>query len=333
MMRSIRFALVPATAAVFAGVVFAQSMYSQVADVPVGGPGPAQWDYSFVDSAAKRLYVSHSTEVVVIDTTTNKVVGRITDTPGVHGIAVGAGKVFTSNGRENKISVVDPKTLATLSKIDSGGANPDALTFDPKRNELWVFNHTGHSATGIDAKTNAVIATIPLTGVAETGQADGAGRVFVNIEDKAQVDVIDIAAKKVTASWSVAPGLDPTGMALDIATHRLFVGAGSHMVMMDTANNGKVVASVPICVGTDATWYDAGTKLAFSACRDGKVTIAKVAGDTMTVVQTLDTSAGSRTMSLDTGTHRIYLTAAKPQTGGGRGYDPESFHVLVFGMK
>ena len=178
----------------------------------------------------------------------------------------------------------------------------------------------------------AAAATIPLTGVAETGQSDGAGKVFVNIEDKDQVDVIDVAAKKVTASWSVAPGKGPTGMALDISTHRLFVGADSHMVMMDSTN-GKVVASVAICAGTDATWYDAGTKLAFSACRDGKITIAKVAGDSMTVVQTLDTSAGSRTMSLDAGTHKIYVTAAKPPAGGGRGYDPESFHVLVYGMK
>jgi len=330
-MRKYIVALV-ALVALGTGYVAGQGMYSQVADIPIGGPGPAQWDYSFADSAGKRLYVSHSTEVVVIDTATNKVVGRIMDTPGVHGIAVGAGKVFTSNGRENKISVVDPKTLATLSKIDSGGANPDAITFDPKRNEVWVFNHTGNSATGIDAKSGTVIATIPLTGVAETGQADGAGKVFVNIEDKAQIDVIDVAAKKVIASWSVAPGKDPTGMALDITTHRLFVGADTHMVMMDSTN-GKVVASVPICRGTDATWYDAGTKLAFSACRDGKITIAKVEGDKMTVVQTLDTSAGSRTMSLDAGTHRIYVTAAKPNASGGRGYDPESFHILVYGMK
>jgi len=324
--------VVAALVSLFSGYVASQGMYSQVADVHIGGPGPAQWDYSFADSAGKRLYVSHSTEVVVIDTATDKVVGRIMDTPGVHGIAVGAGKVFTSNGRENKVSVVDPKTLATLSKIDTGGAKPDAITFDAKRNEVWVFNHTGHSATQIDAKSGAVVSVVALTGVAETGQADGAGKVFVNIEDKDQIDVIDAAAKKVVASWSVAPGKGPTGMALDITTHRLFVGADSHMVMMD-ATNGKVVASVPICAGTDATWYDAGTKLAFSSCRDGKITIAKVAGDTMTVVQTLDTSAGSRTMSLDAGTHKIYVTAAKPNASGGRGYDPESFHVLVYGMK
>src|SRR6187455_3686532 len=163
--------IVAALVSLFTGYVSSQGMYSQVADIRIGGPGPAQWDYSFADSTGKRLYVSHSTEVVVIDTATDKVVGRIMDTPGVHGIAVGAGKVFTSNGRENKISVVDPATLLTVNKIDTGGANPDAITFDPKRNEVWVFNHTGHSATQINATTSAVVAVIPLTGDAETGQA------------------------------------------------------------------------------------------------------------------------------------------------------------------
>jgi DNA-binding beta-propeller fold protein YncE len=318
--------------AITAGFVSAQNQYSQVGDIQVGGPLPAQWDYLTADSAGKRLYVSHNAEVVVIDTATDKIVGRIADTPGVHGIAVGAGKVFTSNGREAKLSMVEPKTLATISKIDSGGANPDAITFDAKRNEVWVFNHTGMSATQIEAGTGKVIATIPLTGTAETGQSDGAGKVFVNIEDKDQIDVIDVAAKKVTASWSVAPGTSPTGMALDNATHRLFVGAGKSMVMMDAAN-GKVVASVPICNLTDSTWYDAATRLAFSSCRDGKITVAKVEGDTMSVVQTIETSTGSKTMTLDPATHKLYVAAARPNATGGRGYDPNSFHVLIYAMR
>src|SRR5690349_9036845 len=160
---------VAALVAMATGFVAGQGVYSQIADIPIGGPLPAQWDYLNADAAARRLYVSHNAEVVVIDTATNKVIGRIADTPGVHGIAFGAGKVFTSNGREGKVSVVDPRTFATLTKIDSGGANPDAITFDTKRNQLWVFNHTGMSATQIDAATNTVLATIPLTGVAESG--------------------------------------------------------------------------------------------------------------------------------------------------------------------
>ena len=137
--------------------------------------------------------------------------------------------------------------------------------------------------------------------------------MFVNIEDKDQIDVIDVAAKKVSASWPVSPGTSPTGMSLDRASHRLFVGAGKVMLMMDAAS-GKVVASVPICSGTDATWYDAGTKLAFSSCRDGHITVARVDGDKMTVVQTIDTAPGSKTMGIDTTTHKLYVAAAKPNT-------------------
>jgi DNA-binding beta-propeller fold protein YncE len=318
----------------------AQGMYAQTGDIPIGGPLPAQWDYLNVDSAGKRLYVSHgNAEVVVIDTATEKVVGRIADTPGVHGIAIGSGRVFTSNGRENKVSVVDAKTLQTLSKIDSGGANPDAILYEPRKQEVWVFNHTGHSATEIEAATGKVLATIPVSGDAETGQADAAaGRVFVNIEDKDAVDVIDTAAKKVIASWSVAPGSGPTGMGIDNATHRLFIGAGKFLVMMDSTN-GKVVATAPICAGTDATWFDPGTKLAFASCRDGKITVAHVdAPDKLSVVQTVETSQGSKTMALDAATHKLYVAAAKmlgpdPATGRPRGYDLNTFHVLVYGSK
>lgn len=313
---------------VLSSAAAAQGRFTQVADIPIGGPLPAQWDYLAADTASHRLFVSHGTEVVVIDTATNAIVGRIADTPGVHGIAIGAGHVFTSNGRENRVSVVDPGTWRTLAKIDTAGANPDAITFDATRKVVWVFNHTGMSASEIDPATNSVLATIPLSGTAETGQSDGAGRVFVNIEDKDQVDVIDVAAKRVTAHWSVAPGAEPTGMAFDAASRRIFVGAGPVMLMLDAAS-GRAVASVPICSGTDATFYDAAAKLAFSSCRDGHITIARVEGDTMRVVQTLDTAPGSRTMALDAGTHTLYVAAAKPATAG-RGNDPASFHVLVY---
>ena len=325
-----RYALALCTVVLIPSAVLAQRSYTQVGDIAIGGPLPAQWDYLVADPASKRLYVSHGTEVVVIDTATNALVGRIADTPGIHGMAIGAGKIFTSNGRESKVSVVSPVTLETLTKIDSGGANPDAITFDGRRNEVWVFNHTGMSATEINASTNAVVATIPLTGTAESGQSDGQGHVFVNIEDKDHVDVVDVAAKKVSASWSVAPGSSPTGMAIDVASRHLFVGAGSAMVMLDTTT-GKLLSSVPICSGTDATFYDPVTKLAFSSCRDGHITVAQVDGDAMKVVQTITTSAGSRTMALDTSTHKLYVAAAKPNPSG-RGNDPQSFHVLVYAM-
>jgi len=325
------------------GGLAAQGQYSKVGEIQVGGGGG--WDYLTVDSTGKRLYVSHATEVVVIDTSTDKVIGRITDTPGVHGIAVvpAINRAFTTNGRENKVGIVDLKTLETLSKVDTG-ANPDAIVYEPKQKEIYALNHTGHSATAFDAATGKVTATIPLAGTAESGQADpGLGRVFVNIEDKDSIDVIDIAKHEVVANWPVAPATSPTGMAIDPNGHRLFVGGGKALVMIDD-RSGKVVANVPICAGTDATFFDPGTKLVFVSCSDGHVTIAHMdSPETLSVVQTLETSPRSRTMALDPATHKIYLSAVKlpppdpnapaPVPGQrGRGPAPvaDSFHVLVF---
>jgi YVTN family beta-propeller protein len=318
--------------------------YSKIAEIQIGGAG--SFDYLTSDSGAKRLYVTHGTEIVVIDTANNTVVGRITDTPGVHGIAIAPGdRGFTSNGRENKVSIVDLKTLQTVSKVDTG-ANPDSILYEPKQKEVYALNHTGNSATVIEAATGKVVATIPLGGTAETGAADpGLGRVFVNIEDKNSVDVIDVATHKVVASWPVAPAISPTGMAIDTASHRLFVGGGKFAVMID-ATNGKVVASVPICAGTDATAFDPGTKMVFSSCSDGNITAAHEDGnEKLTVVETIATTRGARTIALDTATHRLYVAAQKyppadeapaaTQTARGRGPAPipESLHVLVLGKK
>jgi YVTN family beta-propeller protein len=323
-----------------------ESQYVKVGDIQIGGPLPPRWDYLTIDSAGKRLYVSHGTEVVVIDTSSNAVIGHIADTQGVHGMAIvpALNRGFTSNGRENTVSVVDLKTLQTLSKVQTG-ANPDAILYEPTRKEIYALNHTGHSVTAFDAATGNVTATIPLPGTAETGQPDpGLGRVFVNIEDKGSVAVIDVAKHEVVADWPVAPADSPTGMASDPETHRIFVGGGKFLVMLDDTS-GKVVTSVPICGGTDATFFDPGTKLVFVSCSDGHVTIAHMdAPDMLTVVQTLETAPRSRTMTLDPATHRIYLAAVKllppdpnapppaaGQRGGGPAAVPDSFHVLVFG--
>ncbi len=324
------------------GRLYGAGQYTKIGEIQIGGAG--MFDYLTVDSPAKRLYVSHATEVVVIDTASNTIVGRIADTPGVHGIAIAPGdRGFTSNGRENKVSIVDLKTLKTLSKVDTG-ANPDAILYEPKLKEIYALNHTGESATVIEAVTGKVVATIPLAGTAETGQSDpGLGRVFVNIEDKNSVDVIDVSTHKVVANWPVAPAIAPTGMAIDVASHRVFVGGGKFMVLID-ATNGKVVASAPICAGTDATWFDPGTKMAFSSCSDGNITaVHEDAPDKLSVVQTIQTERGARTMALDSATHKLYTAANKfeaagapaaPAAGRGRGPTPipESLRVLVFGM-
>jgi DNA-binding beta-propeller fold protein YncE len=336
--------IVVAGLTIVARLIAADPAYQKVGEIHIGGAGA--FDYLAFDPAAKRLYVTHGTEIVVIDTATDAIVGRIADTPRVHGIAFAPnGQGFTSNGGENKVGIVDLKTLQTLSKVETG-ANPDAILYEPKRKEIYALNHSGKSATVIDADKGTVTATIPLGGQAETGQADPSlGRVFVNIENTSTIDVIDVASHAVVASWPVAPAEDPTGMAIDVSNHRLLVGGGKAMVMID-AKTGKVIASTPICSGTDATFYDADRKMAFSSCGDGHITAVKVAGDTLSVVQTIATTRGARTMTIDPSTHKIYTAAQKfqppdpnapPPAAGARGRGPapvaDSFHVLIYGLK
>ena len=202
-----------------------------------------------MDSAAQRLYVSHGIKVVVIDLAKDQVVGEITNTPGVHGIAIAPdlGLGVTSNGRENKAGIVDLKTLQTLSKVDTG-QNPDGMLYEPGQKEAYLFNGRGQSATVVDVKAGKVVATIPLGGKPEFAQADPkAGRVYDNLEDKNEVAVIDTKSHQVVTNWPIAPGEEASGMAIDLKNHRLFLGCGGSktMVMMDSTS-GKVIASVPI---------------------------------------------------------------------------------------
>jgi len=320
----------------------APGSYKLLKEIPVGGDG--SWDYVEVDSAARRLYVSHGMKVAVIDMDTEAVVGEIADTPGVHGIAVAPklGLGFTSNGRENKASVFDLKTLKTSSKVDTG-ENPDAILYDEGQEEVYTFNGRGGSATVFEAKTGKVVATIPLSGKPEFAVAyPKAGRVYNNLEDKSEVVVIDTKEHKVVSRWPLAPGEEPSGMAFDAEHQRLFLGCGNKLMVMMDSTTGKVVATVPIGQGVDATKFDNGTQLAFSSCGDGTVTIAhEDSPDKLTVVQTLKTEPRARTMTLDPKTHKIYLASAKfgepggQASGGKKGRPsavPGSFKVLVYGM-
>jgi YVTN family beta-propeller protein len=288
--------------------------YKFLNEIPIGGEGG--WDILTIDSPAHRLYLSHATKVVVVDLTKNVVAGEITDLPGVHGfIAVPeVDRGFSSNGKENKISVVDLKTLKTISKLDTG-ANPDALVYDPKRGEVYVFNHTGNSATVVDAKAAKVVATIALGGAPEFAAVDsGTGRIYCNLEDKNEVAVIDANKREVTARWPLTPGEEPTGIALDAAHHRLFVTCHNKVMEMLDTETGKVVASVPIGTGVDGAAFDDATELAFASCGEGITTIAKEeAPDKLTVVQNLKTERGARTIAIDPATHRIYLPTAQFQ--------------------
>jgi YVTN family beta-propeller protein len=291
---------------------FGDEQYQFVSQIPIGGEGG--WDILTIDTTANRLYLSHATKVVVVDLNKNAVVGEIADMPGVHAfVAVPeVQRGFSSNGKESKSSVVDLTTLNTVSKIDTG-SNPDAVVYEPRHGEVYVFNHTGNSVTVINAKAASVSATIQLEGTPEFAAVDEkAGRVYCNIEDKSEVAVIDANKHEVVAHWSLAPGENPSGIALDARHHRLFSACHNKLMVMLDTENGKVIANVPIGAGVDGCEFDDSTQLAFASCGDGTTTIAKEqAPNKLTVVQLLKTERGARTIALDPRTHRIFLSTAQ----------------------
>lgn len=302
------------TGLLIANIATADEGYRFLNEIPIGGEGG--WDILAIDSAAQRLYLSHATKVEVVDIRKNTVAGEIPDTPGVHAFVPvpELQRGFSSNGKESKSSAVDLTTLKTIAKIDTGDG-PDAIAYDSKRREVYVFNHKGNSATVIDAKNLKVVATIPLGGSPEFPVVDeDAGRVYCNLEDKSEIAVIDAVKHEVVAHWPVAPGEAPTGLAVDTAGGRLFASCHNKLLVMLDADNGKVIATVPIGAGTDGCVFDAATKLAFASCGDGTTTIAKEESpEKLTVAQTLKTERGARTIALDPATHRIYLPTAQFQ--------------------
>jgi DNA-binding beta-propeller fold protein YncE len=321
------------------GIRADDSAYRRSTEIAIGGEGG--WDYLSVDPAARRLYVSHATKVVVIDIDRNAVVGEIAPAPGVHGIALAPelGRGFVSNGREATVSIVDLASLKIVGSVKTG-ENPDAILYEPVHKEVYAFNGRSHSATVFDAKTGEMRATIPLPGKPEFAVFDEkAGRIYDNIEDTSQLVAIDPATHAVVATWPIAPGAEASGLALDPAGHRLFVGCRNNLMLMLDATNGKVLASVPIGPGVDANAFDPGTGLAFASSSDGTLTVARPEGrEGLKLVQSLTTPKRSRTMTFDPKTHRLYVAAAEfepPVTGpDGRPQRPQvvsgSFKVVVY---
>jgi DNA-binding beta-propeller fold protein YncE len=319
----------------------AEAPYRLLSTIPVGGEGG--WDYLTVDAAARRLYVSHATRVVVISLDNDQVVGEIGDLPGIHGIALAPdlGLGFTSNGREGKAAIVD---LATLKPIGSAttGENPDAILYVPSLHEVYAFNGRGHSATVFEARTGKVVTTLPLPGKPEFAVLDAeAHRIYDNIEDASEIVAIDVDQRKVVSRWPLAPGEEPTGLAFDPEHHHLFAVCSNEKLVMLDSRSGKVLATLPIGRGVDGCAFDPVTGLIFASSGVGTVTIAREgAPGTLVPVQTLTTAPSARTIALDPKTHRIYLSAADvlpaPQESGAgpgrRSYAPNSFRVLVFGQ-
>lgn len=312
--------------------------YRLVQTIKAGGEGG--WDYLTVDPAARRLYISRGTHVMVLNADTGASVGDIPNTNGVHGIAFAPklGRGFTSNGRDNSVTIFDLKTLKAIGRV-AVGQRPDTIIFDPKTQRVFTFNGGSDDATAIDARSGKVAGTIALGGRPEFAVADGAGMIYDNIEDKSEIVALDARTLTVKARWPVAPAEGPSGIAMDTKHRRLFsVCDGGKMVVTD-ADTGKIVATPAIGNGPDAAGFDPQTGLAFSSNgQDGTLTVLHEDGpDAYSVVQTVTTQAGARTMALDTKTHRVFLVTATPgpATPGDpprrRSYVPGTFVVLVFG--
>jgi DNA-binding beta-propeller fold protein YncE len=325
---------------VLVGIPAAQTHgYHVTRRIPVVGDG--FWDYLTVDAASRRLYVAHGTRVQVLDIDADTLVGEIPGTPGVHGVALAPdlGRGFTSNGRAASVTIFDLRTLATLGTVQVTGENPDAIVYDSVSRRVLAFNGRSHDATVIDAARGSVVGTVSLSGKPEFAVADGAGRIFVNIEDRSEISALDPSALTVVATWPLPGCEEPTGLALDRAHRRLFAGCSNSRMVVVNADNGAVVVTLPIGAGVDGTAFDPETQLAFSANGEGTVTVvAEEAADHYRVVATVPTEPGARTLALDGRTHRVFtatarFTPAAPATETNPkprpGIVPGSFAVLV----
>jgi YVTN family beta-propeller protein len=293
------------------GIAQNSTGYHLAKKIAVGGEGG--WDYITFDGQSHRLFVSHGTKVVVMSTDSDKVVGEIPKTEGVHGIAVAHefGRCFISNGRASTVSIVDLKTLKLIDTV-SVGKNPDAILYDSFSHRVFVFNGRSNDATILDAEKGTVVSTLPLGGKPEFSVADGKGHVFVNIEDKSEIAVIDAKEMEILSRWPIKPGEEPSGLAIDVQHHRLFSVCGNKLMVVMDADNGNVIASLPIGDRVDGCAFDPGAGLAFSSNGDGTVTIVREESPAkFSVLDTVTTQIGARTITVDPETHTLYLPTAE----------------------
>jgi YVTN family beta-propeller protein len=295
--------------------------YHLIKKVPI--PGEGGWDYLIVDEGARRLYVSHGTQVEVLDVDSGAIVGKVPNTPGVHGIALvpDLGRGFISDGQTSKVTVFDLKTLATIQEVPTG-KKPDAIIFDPATSRVFAFNGGSNSATVIDAKDGKVAGTVDLGGGPEFATADGNGYVYNNLEDENMVVKINSRSLKVEQRWPTAPCTSPSSMAIDRANRRLFIGCRGRTMAVMNGDTGKVIATLPIGDHVDATAFDSDLKLVFNSNGEGTVTVIRQDGpDTYSVLDNVKTVPRARTMALDPKTQRLFLSTV----------EDGKFEVLVVG--
>ncbi|MCX6631999.1 MAG: YncE family protein [Candidatus Solibacter sp.] len=333
MKKTVLFALV-------AAVAFSAEGYKILNKIKVGGTGG--WDYLSVDPVTQRIFASHGGIVEVVDIKAGKPIGQITQLHGVHGIAVASdvGKGFISNGQSNSVTIFDLKTLEKTGEPAVGGQNPDAICYEPKTQRIFTMNGRSNDSTAINAKNNEIIATFPIGEKPENCAMDGAGKLYVNIENSSEIVEIDAAKPGVTRRASLAPCEGPSGIAIDVKNKKLFSVCSNKMMAVTDIATMKVIATPAVGAGTDGAGFDAAAGLAFSSNGgDGTMTIVKLVNGKYEAVDTVPTARGARTMTVDQTTHRIYMLAAEygPAAEGKDGKKgrptvlPDSFHVLVIG--
>lgn len=274
-------------------------------------PGPGGWDLLVVDDAARRVYISHATQVDVLDADTGKSVGTIQNTPGVHGIALAPelGRGFITAGKADFVVIFDLKTLKTIATVNTG-KKPDAIVFDPATNRVFAMNGDSDSVTAINAEDGSVAGLVELGGGPEFSIADGKGNLWVNLEDKSQLVRIDSRNMKIADRWNVAPCQAPSSMAFDSQNRRLFLGCRNRVMAVVDADSGKVVASYPIGDHVDASAFDPAARLVFHSTGDGNIAIFRQDNaDKYTFLENVPTIIGSKTMALDPKTHRLFVPA------------------------
>jgi YVTN family beta-propeller protein len=315
--------------------------YGAVRTMLLGGDGG--WDYIFVDSAARRAYIARATRFMVVDLESGKLVSEIPDTPGAHGVAVvtDLGIGFTSNGRENTSSVFDLKTLKVSEKIKTG-EGPDAIVYDPASANVFTMNGHGKTASVIDPKTRKVVATIQLSGKPETPVPDGMGRMFINIEDKNTIAVVDTKANKVVAEWPMAGCDEPSGLDMDQADGVLFAACGNKLMAIVDAKTGKLITTIPTGDGSDGLAFDPKAKVAVTSNGEGNMSFVGKRDGKYVLLENVPTKKGARTIGFDAASGQFLTVSAdfgaapKPSPDNPRGRPqplPNSFEVIVVGKK
>jgi DNA-binding beta-propeller fold protein YncE len=300
---------------------FSEETYHLLKKIPI--PGQGGFDYLTMDAEARRLYVSHGTQVEVLDVDSGAIVGKIPNTLGVHGIAIApeVGRGFVSDGQTSTVTIFDLKTLKTIAEVPTG-KKPDAIIYDPATKQVFVFNGDGDSSSVISAANGKVVATLDLGGGPEFAVADGNGFVFNNLEDQSKLVKIDSRKLTVGDHWPLAPCESPSSMAMDRATRRIFVGCRNKLMAVVDADSGKVITTTPIGEHVDATAFDGDSHLIFNSNGEGTITVVhEDSPDKYSVVQTVKTVARARTLALDPKTHKLFLSTI----------EDGQFEVLVVG--